>query len=332
MTEWRLLTLVEGLLLGGELVVDDLRLTPLRSDADWFTPAPVLRSLTSELSWQPTPDMGPRGLPLLVARSEQVGQAREEAMNAHVDRLRSLLTALSFTRGGTPRLVASVAESRIEGTWRHAGLADHRRLYAGNLMTGFLAGEDPEHVSRVARAATAAGPVGLWLQLAREARNEPTSEGQTFRYVMVMEMVAPTRVAAIPLTEGGTPVTHRDGQEPKPDDLAPRLLSLLVDVTDRRTVHLPSLMPPGVADPWFGVRCLVAQRNAVAHYGGYRADDDAQRGKRWHQDLHEFLQITAQAEPLLDGRDHLARTARELVNLLIEDAIDGHVSTCSPTA
>lgn len=324
---WRFATLVEGVKLGRPICLDGLLINPVEGADAARAPHPALDALLQRLEWpsrlaSPSTDLIPHIL--CVGEQEGPGETPDTELQRFLDRyvagLTRSLTALAVLRGGAPRLLLTVAEREATpGSWQPAGLADHRRPYEGNLLVGPMSGEEPTLIEQYARAA--ADPrLSLWFGLAREASAESTSEGKVFRYAQLLEIISQaTAPQPSPLIEeDGRHFAWADGSTRGVGrSVQLRVFRLLTRAARERELHLPSLFPPGIGDPWFGVRCLILVRDAVAHHGGLDLAAPQQQAQAWYDDACCFMRVVREAEPLLDPRDHLAQSARELARLVL---------------
>ncbi len=322
---FRLCSLVEGVLLGGARHIGALQVRPIAGVTLASAPAGELNEHLGLLQW-PTriPMEGDVSRhPAVVAVSTRTEVTPEQALAAHLADLDATLTAVAGLRGGNPSMQLTVIEREEGDAWRPLGVIDHRVGHGGNLLTGFLAGDDAALLERYASAARKPA-VALWLTLAREAAREPTSEGKLFRYAQLLEILATAGdVADQPLDDEGAPLAWRSGStKGVAGSVQRRILDLIRSAARQRQVTLASLLPPGVDDVWFTVRCIVAVRDAVAHHGGFELSSTAQQRHPWFPDVQALLQVVEGAETLLDPRDHLAMTARELTRLVLACRVD----------
>lgn len=242
---------------------------------------------------------------------------RNAAMLAHLGEVSETITSVAVRRSAPIQLLATVVEQQQGDQWLPAGFADHRGGYTGNLVGGPISGEDPALVVRDRQAMQLDHRIGHWLALVREAVAAATPEAKLFRYAQLLEIITRAIGPQPPVASvGDTAPVWRNGKSAS-NHVQARVWSLLEEVAAGH-VNLPSLMPPGIADVWFGVRSIFGIRDAVAHHGGFAAGDPEQQAHPWFDDVSEMMQAVRAAEPLLDPRDHLARSARELVMLLIE--------------
>lgn len=322
--QYRACTLIDGVLAGQVLDLGAVKVVPVAGAGAVHGHVGAVNAALDELGWPSRLSADQyRDGPALLCLSGIDADDGTAAVRKHLAEVSAAVTAMTVLRGGEPRLLVTAVEALRPEGWQADRSVDHRPPYAGNLLTGPFSGEDPALLRRYASAARKP-VVALWLGLAREAAAQRSSEAQLFRFAQLLEIMAAAHDSVDPgLAEDGSPLAWRGGNTNGVEGSTQRrILVLLRDAAAHRQVHLPSLLPPGLTDVWLGVRCLIGVRNAVAHHGGFDPASPAQKARTWYVDVAEFMAAGRLAEPLLDPRDHLAQSAREMARLVLAEVVD----------
>lgn len=191
--------------------------------------------------------------------------------------------------------------------------------YTGNLLGGFLSGEDQHSLLTKGEAIERDPVVALATKLYREARAESNPDFAYFRYWSLLELVSDARVSR------EQAVVRLDGS-PWPDGggltkfAAPRVYELLKATfqnVDQHSVVAPAPDLYEAVRGWYGRRC------ATAHYGAFDLTSGTQQKQSWFKWASRTLQGDRPAgtpgEPWLRG---LQETATNLLNRELHSAGD----------
>jgi hypothetical protein len=307
---YRSVTLVEGLLLTRELGVSNVRAVPIQRSTLGSDGPVVLNNALEQLgrTYRVDHEEWINGYrirhPAVVVIAEgfeadtfdQAGRKSEELVGR-------LVTLLAYYRDAAPNLLASVLERRESDTdWIPEGVGMHGKSYEGNLVGGFISGEDPRTLQRDWDAIDSINPSALlWMRLLWEARAETNLGFRIFRLVDLLEAISKERVtdeqpvtdaAGVQLTEGGKPATtkHTRGV----------IHNWAVEVARRRQTSIRDMAFPGSNGFWEACGVWVGLRNAVAHYGGFRPDDPRQQREWWHGFILSAFKRVTEAQPTVD--------------------------------
>lgn len=160
-------------------------------------------------------------------------------------------------------------------------------MYKGNLMGGFLSGEDQSVLLADYRAMRSDPFLSFVLYLHAEAQAEKDLDFAYFRYWNLLETVAAEQV------EFGSPVTDFDGEQILKADGKPfdtggargRVYELvkrgMLDHGQSERTHQEARdLSLGL---WEAVHVWYAFRNATAHHGGFNPNDPRQKRQSWYR-------------------------------------------------
>jgi hypothetical protein len=185
---------------------------------------------------------------------------------------------LSLTRGSSPRPLVTVVEQRQEPNGVKWRIYQEDERYRGNLIGGFIAGEDQRELL-YGNAALSSDPLlALTVRLFREAQAERDIDAAYFRYWSLLEALSGARFApphsAVTLLDGSAwPGSHNTTA-----NAVPRVYALLaghLSGVDEKS----SVAPAG--NLYEAVRAWYARRNATGHYGRFDPTDSVQQSQSW---------------------------------------------------
>lgn len=206
----------------------------------------------------------------------------DDALEASSTARDEFLSVLALNRGASGRPLVTIVESRRGGQTTDSLFRFDHPTYSGNLLGGFLAGEN-QSLLLMQQAAMHHDPLlKLCVDLYGQALAEPSEDARYFRLWSVLETLAISRV------KSGLPGTLMDGT-PWPDDLttekaAPRVYRLIAETLFRGPwpYDETSLLDPAV-DLFEGIQNWYARRNATAHYGKLVPGDAVQSKRGWYR-------------------------------------------------
>ncbi|MEJ7893063.1 MAG: hypothetical protein WKF94_10515 [Solirubrobacteraceae bacterium] len=285
--EHRVLCVVERLKSTRELRLPAASLIPLTVGNPGSGEPPLLDALLEHLGWAARTDakwwtdQSASGRPwtALVIGPVYATNHDEAAKLAWVMRDR-LTDVLALTRGSSPRPLATVVEQRQQPSGVKWRIYQEDENYRGNLVGGFIAGEDQRELL-AADAAMAADPLlALCVRLFRDAQGERDVDAAYFRYWSLLEALSggrfPGAHAPVTLMDGST----WPGQHNTTGYAGPRVYALIAG-------HLTGINEASAVAPaaslYEAVRAWYGRRNATGHYGALRPNDSAQQGKGWYR-------------------------------------------------
>lgn len=227
------------------------------------------------------------------------------------------LHLLAVGRGSSGVPVATLIRPLDGG--KRGGIFPELPGYTGNLLGGFLSGED-QHSLLIKNEAIERDPVvALATKLYREARAERNPDFAYFRYWSLLELVSDARVSR------EQTVVRLDGSA-WPDGggltkfAAPRVYELLKAIFQH--VDQQSVVGPA-PDLYEAVRGWYGRRNATAHHGAFDPTSAAQQTQSWFKWASRTQQgdnpPDPPREPWLIG---LRETATHLLNRELHRAGD----------
>lgn len=190
-----------------------------------------------------------------------------------------LIALFGLNRGARGRPVATVIEQRqpddsIKSRWY---VEDAR--YGGNLLGGFVSGEDQTSLLVQHAALNADAVLRLCVDLYAEALADPSADAQYLRLWSVLETLSGARY---PVSQ---PVRRLDGTAwPGSSNTthfaAPRVYQLIAHVLQQGQIDEQSFAGPA-SDLYEAVRAWYARRNVTGHYGRLDMTDSRQQAQGW---------------------------------------------------
>jgi hypothetical protein len=191
-----------------------------------------------------------------------------------------LIAVLGLNRGARGRPVGTVVEQRQgDDSIRHRVYVEDAR-YGGNLVGGFVSGEDQAGLLTQQVAMSADPLLRLCVDLYSEALADPSPDARYLRMWSVLETLSGSRL------ENGQEVQRLDGtawpdQPGTTSSAAPRVYQLIADHLRARGVDESSFVAPA-PDLYQAVRAWYARRNATGHYGRFILGDPQQGAQGWY--------------------------------------------------
>lgn len=200
-----------------------------------------------------------------------------------------LLELLAFRRNALGVPFATAIQQLDSTTRQYTDLRVYPEVeqYRGNLMGGFLSGEDQSGLMADYKIMQSEPFLSFVLYLHAEAQAEKDLDFAYFRYWNLLETVASEHI------EPGTPVTNFDGKQILKGDGKPfdtggargRVYELVKrgmqehgqSEETHQEAHDLSLSLWNAVHVWYGFR------NATAHHGGFNPDDPNQQRQPWYK-------------------------------------------------
>lgn len=248
---------------------------------------------------------------LAPSAQEAVNFARNEAMR--------LVDLLAYRRGAKPRLIAGVV-GRLEGAGRITlvGAWPEGDGYTGNLLGGFISGEDPYSLLHQWESIERQPRVRLWLSLYADALADGRWEYRLFRCLNLLEGIATEVVppgrqiadesGATRLQDNGRPYTTREARGKLFE-----LVRVVSDATETAKESFAVAPAGGNADLWEDTSIWLEIRNAVAHTGAWARPEGEAPSTR---------QARVEAALSQRGHDGTAESGAEAVLRAIRAAVD----------
>lgn len=288
-TEYRVKILVAGLHLTTILSYPGLQVRPLSIKRGPTWDGEVLSEILATSGWGVIADLDAwasgrlRSRPMALMNIDRIrADSGEEAHRTAMRLGEAVLDVLALRRDARGEIVGSAVQE--DGNTVEALIAPHGPTYRGNLLGGFISGEDPHDFVKEVEAVLASPRLALLLSLYAEAEAEDDLDFAYFRFWGLLELISMTHVsdgiaisdfADKPVDEYGKSVNT--GQRQSRANVYELLKQSFMagSIGEKR----PSVRGSGTL--WDATGVWYGRRNATAHYGGLRAGDSEQRNRPW---------------------------------------------------
>lgn len=190
------------------------------------------------------------------------------------------------------------------------------QTYTGNLLGGFLSGEDPAEIAHHVAAAISDPLISLFVSLYRDASAERNPDFAYLRFWNLLEVVSGARVEpgvevtdfnGNPLLDAGQPATSARPRG--------RVYHQIRSQLQRANFVESSFVRAPFDDLWHMTGVWYGFRNAAAHYGGFRPDDPLQASQPWFEIVNQaYLHLAGSDQSSQDDPFLLAlRSLSELM-------------------
>lgn len=185
--------------------------------------------------------------------------------------------------------------------------------YGGNLLGGFISGEDQGQLLAQGAAMRSDPLLRLCVDLYAEALADPSHDARYLRLWSVVETLSGARVPA------GQTVMRLDGTtwpgSHSTTDAAPRAYALIASVFGPGSVDESSSVAPA-SDLYEAVCGWYARRNATGHYGRFDPTDARQQAQRWFARAQQTVSSGGPRDPWLMAFERVAALVlnRELMS------------------
>jgi hypothetical protein len=210
-----------------------------------------------------------------------------------------IIAVLGLNRGARGRSVATVIEQRQpDDSIRHRVYVEDAR-YGGNLLGGFISGEDQAGLLAQQAAMHADALLRLCVDLYSEALADPSPDARYLRLWSLLETLSGARLP------NGQAVQRLDGtawpDQPGTTSAAtPRVYQLIANHLQARGVDEGSFISPA-SDLYEAVRAWYARRNATGHYGRFVVGDPRQASQGWYGRAHQTAAAAGAPDQWLMG-------------------------------
>jgi hypothetical protein len=231
----------------------------------------------SEIAW--VQDMTRNRPAAVIQASEVLAASPEDAFKIAQSHAYPLLDLLTLRRGAKPRLLCGVVGQALpDGSLGIVGSWIEGRLYTGNLLGGFLSGEDPHSLLAQWRRLQADARPALWLSLYADAVAEERWDYSLFRRFNLLEGIGAELLPwdRIVLDSNAKPFAQPNGDPYTTGHARGKVFELLrgVAVKSQEAESNFTAQPASGARTtlWDEVGPWVAIRNAVAHRGSWERE------------------------------------------------------------
>lgn len=316
--EFRVLMFVERLLLTRYLRVPGVELIPLLEPSASIRTSVgigasdevgIINAVLRDMNWMRPQDSvdaswgerNSRERPVILVQARRVfATTHEQAMRLAHNRRDRLLELLAFHRNfsGVPFATAIQKLDGTTGQYADMRVYPEVETYRGNLLGGFISGEDQSVLMAHDRAMRSEPFLGFVLYLHMEAQAEKDLDFAYFRYWNLLETIAAERVRRdTPVTDfNGQQILKADGKPFDTDGARGRVYVLLKRGMQAHgyTEQTFSVAQELSVSLWHALYVWYAFRNATAHHGGFNPDDPNQQKQSWYRAAVEAQNAGAQ--------------------------------------
>jgi hypothetical protein len=241
-----------------------------------------------------------------------------------------LLDLIALRRGASPRLLAGIVGKEVSSssfTLNYFWVESPG--YTGNLIGGFISGEDPTSLLLQWRGTLSDGRIRLWLSLYSDAIADERWDYRIFRCFNLLEGIAAEILPAhqIVSDEAGNPLLQANGSPYTTDQARGKVFELVKNVAQRSQINLSSLATSG-ANPartvWQDTDIWVSIRNAVAHRGGWEQAPGVAMSNR-DQNIQSTVSSLASDGTFASGVPIVLYTIKRTVEIVLFAAINGRL-------
>lgn len=288
--EYRVAFLADGVLNTRSLYIPGIALFPVSESTRGSDVPDIFNSLLAQSGWPSRIDSGKwiseysqrRPVVMAVAASVKAGSSGSAVQYVR-NRVQSFLHLMSLLRGAQPQLISGVAEIRdpIKG-WKPELAWIDGALYGGNLIGGFIAGEDQHSILTSWDAIEADEKIKLWLSLYSDSTRELRWDFKWFRLFNLLESIGLERYGDTTLVKNFSGVVIRRPDKNnvlrnvKTKEARGKVYQVVRDASVLASVAESSFCANTGDSLWDVARIWTDVRNAVAHEGGYRENDSVQ--------------------------------------------------------
>ena len=299
--EHRVLCVVAGLYLTTEMKLPGMRIVPIDERGAATDEREIINGVLEKMAWPTRLDeedwqrSAQAQAPLALVLCQSVWAPSYEAAGELARDARDRVIALmAINRRATGQPLCIVIEQRQPDDTVLSKWAPERPPYLGNLVGGFLSGEDQRWLLQQYRSIYADPLLKLSCDLFGEGLRDRSIDAQFLRFWSILEVLSGARLP------GNDLVTLRDGT-PWPNESAnttknavPRVYRYVAGVLDVRQIDESSFVAPAES-LYQAVRVWYARRNATGHYGRFIVDDPRQQAQGWYSnallaaDVHQSI-------------------------------------------
>ena len=281
--------------------------------------------------------------PAAIVHASAIKARSPEEAQAHVaESTHQLLDITALRRGARPRLLGGVLLTK-DATGRMTGVRMwvESRGYTGNLLGGFVSGEDPHGLIDIWGGTRANPRTQLWLSMYADALADARSDYRFFRTFNLLEAIASEVVprGGIVADVQGHPLLQSDGNPYTTKQVRGRIFELLKRVANVSQTLLSSFATPSQApnpaqsesfattqgDLWDELDVWVKIRNEVAHHGTWRLPTGEPANVR-RQNLEKRIErLTSTVGGNAAGLDGLLMTISRACDTTLYQAVAGRL-------
>ncbi|MFJ4874602.1 hypothetical protein ACIP93_05250 [Streptomyces sp. NPDC088745] len=235
-----------------------------------------------------------------------------------------LLDLLALNRGSRGRIIGGVIGTptsapsggmKFSGSWIEGG------GYQGNLLGGFIAGEDPHSLLSQWDAVSQDPRLRLWLSLYSDAIMDERWEYQLFRCFNLLEGIGKEKLPSNAAIVGsdGIPKLMANGQKYTTKQAQGKvfeLLRLIASMTNQAESNFALRGTGGSGDLWDEIGVWTAVRNSVAHRGSWSLPEGKTPDAK-HAQIEQGIKARGHDQTMASGVDALVRSIRNAAEATI---------------
>jgi hypothetical protein len=288
--QYRVAFIADGVLNTRSLYIPGVALYPIGASTRGSDVPEIFNSLLSQAGWSSRMDPNnwvseySRRRPAVMAVAASVrAKSGGEAVRYVRNRVQSFLHLLSLLRGAEPQLISAVVEvCDSSGNWVPDLAWIDARPYGGNLLGGFIGGEDQRSILTSWDAIEADAKIQLWVSLYSDSIREQRWDFQWFRLFNLLEAIGLEKYGDTSLVKNfsGNVIQKPDSKNilrnVKTKEARGKVYQIIRDASVLASVAESSFCANTGDSLWDVARIWTDVRNAVAHEGGYRENDSVQ--------------------------------------------------------
>jgi hypothetical protein len=329
-TAFRAAVLADGCLLSRVMFVPGLEAIPIEKSTLGSAAPEVMNAAIAQLDFAGGVDpnwwigeYAQRRPTLLLVARRIIAHDAPLAVAELRNRMRILLNLLAVSRGATASLIGGYLEAETDTKdWTPVGAWIETDTYSGNLLTGFLSGENQTGLFRRWGKVESDPRIGLWLSLFADALAESRWDFRFFRFFNLLETIALEVVGnGKTVVDGmGNVVKDASGNPATTSSARGKVYAALIAASHGgSSVDSNHCVRPGVT-LWQEVRVWTDIRNAVAHEGGFRNWDPLQASSSArNRRVAAAFESAISNEPLVPAEEQYGRAIRDASALVITD-------------
>jgi len=242
----------------------------------------------------------------------------------------ALLDLVALRRGATPRLLAGiVGQEANDKTTRLVTFWVEGVGYTGNLLGGFISGEDPTSLLNQWRGLIADDRARLWLSLYSDGVADERWDYRMFRCFNLLEGIANEIIppSQIVTDENGNSLLQSSNRPYTTDQARGKVFELVKHVAQLSQQALQNFAAPGITPPrtlWDETDVWVTVRNAVAHRGSWEQPPGGTPSSR-DQRVQAEIASMGHNGTFESGVDTALRTIRQAVEATLFSALAGRL-------
>lgn len=328
-SEYKAVVTTQGVMLNTPMRVPGLEIHPLVPTRGPTWEGEILNGVLAGLKWPAGVNVDEwgkhrlRSLPTCVVIIDRIRATSPEAAHKLAIRhVEAVLDVLALKRGARGEVTgAAIQEARNSAVTL---IHPHGHVYGGNLLGGFISGEDPHDFVAAVQVAETDSRIALHLALYAEAEREQNLDFAYLRFWGLLELVALSEIptGVVVSRFDGSPILGGNGELRTTSQAHPRVYELV-----KRNLRAGSISETRGTVPnedlWGATGVWYARRNASAHYGGLRPSDPQQVQQSWYDKAMKSYQSAATAGSQTRFHDPYFYWLRDTAKIVVDRELHG---------